>query len=339
MVLCGTMWMHAKNKTVRVLHEGTEGCFGQGVEAHRSVHRRNPAPRRRQVLGENEMIGEHIPIEMRASRQWIVWRQEDREGKSTKVPYHAKGYKASNAKPQDWDTFDNVVAAIMNPKGKPFDGVAFIFTREAGLVGIDLDHIRNADTGEIEPWARAIVTELNSYTELSPSGTGLHIIVRGVLPEGGNRKGRVEMYSWGKSFATTGQPLSQTNPLIESRSLESIHARMLAGELDPAPLVYTQGKYAGAATAGVIRPDGTVDESALDFKMVANAAKKLKTRDAEAIEEEVRRQDAERFERRERVKGSRGDQSYWQFTISRYLKKQAIPYPSQKVLRAVKRLS
>jgi primase-polymerase (primpol)-like protein len=268
------------------------------------------------------MVGENIPLEMRNLRQWIVWRSEERDGKTTKVPYCVNGYKkASTTNPQDWDSFNNVMSALTNPKDRPFSGVAFIFTREAGLVGIDLDHCRNAETGEIEPWAQAIVQELNSYTELSPSETGLHIIVRAVLPEGGNRKGRVEMYSWGKSFATTGLRYEKSSPSVETRDIADLHARMLRGELDPAPPVYAQGKYAGASTTGVIRPDGTVDESALDFKMVANTAKKLKTRDAEAIEAEVRRQDVERFERRERVKGSRGDQSYWEFTISRYLKK------------------
>jgi putative DNA primase/helicase len=60
-------------------------------------------------------------------------------------------------------------------------------------VGIDLDGCRDPQTGVIEPWALEVVRLLDSYTEVSPSGRGLHIWVRGFLPEGGNRRGQVEI--------------------------------------------------------------------------------------------------------------------------------------------------
>jgi len=69
----------------------------------------------------------------------------------------------------------------------------------------------------IEPWAREIIDRLQSYTEFSPSGTGLHILVRGNLPPGGNRKGRVEMSDSARYFTMTGHHL----PLnIEPRQAE-----------------------------------------------------------------------------------------------------------------------
>ena len=46
----------------------------------------------------------------------------------------------------------------------------------------------------IEPWAQAIIDECDSYTEISPSTKGVHIWVRGKVPAGGNRRGRMEMY-------------------------------------------------------------------------------------------------------------------------------------------------
>ena len=63
-------------------------------------------------------------------------------------------------------------------------------------------------TGEIEGWAQEIIEELNSYTEISPSGTGVHILVRGELPAGRNRKGRFEAYDQGRYFTITGEHLS-----------------------------------------------------------------------------------------------------------------------------------
>jgi primase-polymerase (primpol)-like protein len=58
-------------------------------------------------------------------------------------------------------------------------GVGFVFSSDDPYVGIDLDGCRNPQTGYIEPWALEIVRRLNSYTEISRSGTGLHIIAKG----------------------------------------------------------------------------------------------------------------------------------------------------------------
>jgi hypothetical protein len=98
-------------------------------------------------------------------------------------------------------------------------------------VGIDLDKCRNAATGQVEEWARAVIRELNSYTEVSPSGTGVHILVRGELPPGRNRAGRVEMYSKARYFTMTGKRLKGVSARIEERDLTSIHSRL--GTLDP----------------------------------------------------------------------------------------------------------
>jgi len=56
-------------------------------------------------------------------------------------------------------------------------------------VGIDLDKCRNPETGELEPEAQEIVRRMDSYTEVSPSGTGVHIYVIGTKPEGRCRRG------------------------------------------------------------------------------------------------------------------------------------------------------
>src|SRR5207244_2269479 len=97
-----------------------------------------------------------------------------------------------------------------------------------GLVGVDLDHCRDPETGAIEPWALAIVKELASYTEASPSRTGVHVLAHGTLPPGGRRKGRVEMYAEGRYFTVTGQHLAGTPTTIEERTvaLAALHARI-----------------------------------------------------------------------------------------------------------------
>src|SRR5262249_59536187 len=87
---------------------------------------------------------------------------------------------------------------------------------------------RDAQTGVIAPWAREIVAALDSYTEVSPSGTGLHSFVCGKLPLGGRRHGRIEMYDRDRYFTVTGDHLEGTPAAIEERTTElaALHARV-----------------------------------------------------------------------------------------------------------------
>jgi hypothetical protein len=115
-------------------------------------------------------------------------------------------------------------------RGCRLDGVGFVFTKDGPYVGIDLDRCRDATTGVLEPWAQDIVRELDTYVEVSPSGTGIKLIVRGKLPKGArNRKGQLEVYSKGRFFTITGHHLEETPWTIEERQseLERLHARML----------------------------------------------------------------------------------------------------------------
>lgn len=93
---------------------------------------------------------------------------------------------------------------------------------------MDLDGCLDPETGEVEPWALEIVEQLDSYTEISPSGTGLHILVRAGLPEGGNRKGQIEMYDRSRFFTVTGRRLEGTSHLIEERQtqIKALRARL-----------------------------------------------------------------------------------------------------------------
>ena len=89
--------------------------------------------------------------------------------------------------------------------------------KSEGFVYIDLDHCRNADTGALEPWAQEIVSEIDSYCEISASGTGLHIVCRGTLPADFHADPK-ELYSGntGKLIAMTGNVLD-LNFRIEDR--------------------------------------------------------------------------------------------------------------------------
>src|SRR5215207_10383026 len=155
---------------------------------------------------------------IRDLRQWVCWRFEKRDGKSTKVPYSPlTGEKASSTDAETWVGYQEAVSAYQK---QGYDGLGFVFTPEDELCGVDLDDCLDPESGEIEPWAQDIIEELNSYTEISPSRTGVHVLVRGKLPEGRNRKGRFEAYDRNRYFTVTGKHLAGTPRSVESRQDE-----------------------------------------------------------------------------------------------------------------------
>jgi len=146
-------------------------------------------------------IPENIPEELKLLDQWVCWRFElNKDGKKTKVPYHPSGFKADCSKPNSWTSFDQAWAGYQSGK---YDGIGFEFSHDDPFAGVDLDHCINND-GSLEAWAISIVERLNSYTEKSPSGTGLHIFIKAKLPPGGRKKGYFECYESGRYLTVTG---------------------------------------------------------------------------------------------------------------------------------------
>lgn len=166
---------------------------------------------------EGESLGvriDCIPNDLRVLPQWVTWRFEVRNGKRTKVPHSTNGTRASVTDSSTWTTFE---AAIQAYRNEGFDGVGFTFTTGAGIVGIDLDKCRDPETGVIAPWATAIVERFQSYAEISPSGTGVHVLIRGQLIGKRRRKGPIEMYADARFFCVTGEHVTGTPPTIEER--------------------------------------------------------------------------------------------------------------------------
>jgi hypothetical protein len=167
---------------------------------------------------------------IRDLRQWLCWRIEERDGKPTKVPYDPNtGEKAESTNPKTWASYEKAVSVC---KDHGYEGIGFVFTPEDGLCGVDLDKCLDPETGEIEGWAREVIEELDSFTEISPSGKGVHVLVRATLPEGRNRRGRFEAYDKGRYFTVTGKHLVGTPQRIENRQeeLQRVVRRMFGEE-------------------------------------------------------------------------------------------------------------
>jgi putative DNA primase/helicase len=142
---------------------------------------------------------ENIPEELKVRPQWVNWKYAWDGKKWTKHPYSPRtGRKASSTDLLTWSTFEEAVEAYEHGR---FAGLGFVFCSGDPYTGVDLDGCVD-EYGQIAPWALEIAGYLNSYTELSATGTGLHIIVRGDVPN--RRKGNVEVYSSKRFFTVTG---------------------------------------------------------------------------------------------------------------------------------------
>lgn len=143
---------------------------------------------------------DRAPDSMLVERRWVGWRLEPKPDrpKPTKVPYRADGRKAASTRPEDWCTWREAVAAV---SAHQLTGIGFVLG--GGWVGVDVDH--SVADGKLNPLAEAVVADLGGYAELSPSQTGIHVIVRGEMPHAHGRKKRdVEMYAGGRFFTFTG---------------------------------------------------------------------------------------------------------------------------------------
>jgi len=140
---------------------------------------------------------EEIPQELKIRPQWVVWRAVG--DKPDKVPYSARtGRKASSTNLLTWSTFEETLEAYESGE---YGGLGFVFSSGDPYTGVDLDECVD-EGGRIASWALEIARYLDGYTELSATETGLHIIVRGEVPN--RRKGRVEVYSSKRFFTVTG---------------------------------------------------------------------------------------------------------------------------------------
>ena len=167
-----------------------------------------------------------IPAELKALSNWVCFRLEkSKSDKPTKVPYQVNGRKASSTDAATWTTFGEALAA--SPR---FDGIGFELTG-SGYAGIDLDHCVGQD-GVIEEWAETIVDSFATYSELSVSRTGVHLICKGQFDGPGRKHGGIEAYCRARYFTMSGAAVPGSVPTIEDRQdeLTAFVARVFPAE-------------------------------------------------------------------------------------------------------------
>lgn len=153
-----------------------------------------------------------LPDELKAYPQFVVWNYKNRDGgKPAKTPYSPlTGYRASVTAPSTWGTYEQAIAASSS-----YNGIGFVLTTNDPYAVIDLDDPEGNEA--IRESQLSLVDYCNSYTELSPSGNGAHIWVKGSVPTG-KRHGKFEVYSDSRYMTVTG--VVHHNKPIEERQEE-----------------------------------------------------------------------------------------------------------------------
>lgn len=177
-----------------------------------------------QITTENNLI----PHELIEFDQWVLWNLEniyDKHGNvkyeqqtgeilHTKVPYQINGLRADSSNPDTWSSYHDV-----NVHKEYYSGVGYVLSENDSFVAIDLDDC--IIDGEITVEAQSIVNSLNSYTEISQSGNGLHVFVKGIKPgaRSKNSKKGFEMYDKERFIIMTGNHLDGTPTQINENQI------------------------------------------------------------------------------------------------------------------------
>lgn len=172
-----------------------------------------------------------VPEEMKLQKNWVCWSLEERNGKQTKVPKNPRtGGNASVTLSGTWGTFSQA-EAYYKKYPETINGIGYVFTETSGIIGIDFDHV--IENGHItNEEIQSLVDRCGSYVEVSPSGTGLHMYVKGKWKEGTGRKNNnlgggmaIEVYPSSRFFTVTGFAYGKTRFLKEEQELlDQIHA-------------------------------------------------------------------------------------------------------------------
>lgn len=205
-----------------------------------------------------------IPSEMKSLKQWVIWGMNPKREKCPYTP-HSPTVEAKTNDPAGWSDFGAAAAAAAAARGR----VGIGFELGNGIAGIDLDGVIN-DAGELSPFARTIMDMMNSYTEYSPSGRGLHILfkfsatVETLREQLGGKLGArkselgLELYFGEHYFTVTGRPYGEVKGLFDrTEEALQIYSDYLVKTAEKKPadkktniIPYQQIQYSSALSNG-----------------------------------------------------------------------------------------
>ena len=169
-----------------------------------------------------------IPPELTNLPQWVCWGKAGTQpqDKTYKMPYNpVTGYGAKAGQPDTWAQFAVCCKALTDGG---YHGIGFELHAN-GIVGVDFDHCLDAQSGALDPWVKDCIAALDSYTEISPSGTGLHVFCKGTLSGKGIKRPKAELYDRARYFTVTGNVYGDYRRLQHAQSaLDALYETLAA---------------------------------------------------------------------------------------------------------------
>jgi len=143
-----------------------------------------------------------IPAEIRSQKAWVGYVTRENNGRVDKIPMNVMtGAPAKSNDPATWTDFEMALDLAIQ---RNYAGIGFMF--QPPYVGVDIDYC--VKDGSIAPYAVEILKAINSYSEYSPSGTGIHILCKGEIARSCKiSKIGLEIYTNGRFFTVTGNRL------------------------------------------------------------------------------------------------------------------------------------
>jgi putative DNA primase/helicase len=219
-----------------------------------------------------------IPEDLANRQQWLVWKFEPpRKGstKPVKMPYYVTGGRRQGVQGDDKDRMKLATLAVARrayEKGG-WNGVGFAFLPGDGLIGIDIDGAIDLATGEMSPMCANIIEACRSYTERSPSGKGVHIIVKGHTDSNKDNGIGLEVFCGRQYFTFTtdrlpGAPADVKE--ISEEAMDALHERINEAKAEAAAL--RQQVLQQQTPAPAPRPAPAAGGQDDDFRKVNDAA-------------------------------------------------------------------
>lgn len=186
-----------------------------------------------------QRIEDNVPELLKSNPQWVMWKYRTIEGKIRKPLYKPNGEPARSNDPQSWSEYFSCLTALISDPNK-YDGIGYVLT--SGLVVIDLDHCISyiEDQRRITKHARQIYDLASSYSEISPSGTGLHIFLLGSIPADRIKKAKGEMYQSKQFITITGNTVTtqniysqSSNPIREDQQAINLILSLIEDKKEP----------------------------------------------------------------------------------------------------------
>ena len=191
--------------SLSVVIENKNAELGRSVPLEEVQRKQEPTEKTKDKKGGKQALTDILPVRvakipklMQGYRKWVYWLYEDKNGSYTKIPYQDVGLPAKVNDKQTWRWFKNV----QDWQQKGFSGIGFVLSENDPFTIIDLD---KCFTGNIiSQSVGRIVKYFDSYTEVSPSGRGLHIIVHGEIKKAVKTE-KFEIYYDKRYMCMTGE--------------------------------------------------------------------------------------------------------------------------------------